>query len=213
MKISFIYFDFPFWRAEVARLSLFIGNIDFKDLRISSEEFQRVKNIGKLDNGIIVPFHQLPCLIIDNNSIAQTGGIARLCGKLSNLYPSDNGIEAAKIDQFIDIITDITVIITSTKAKNRKQDFLDEVSRKLFILNKNIDIDSNYLVNNSLSVSDIALWSFTCWLTGGKVKGIPLNIIKKYKNISKICLSVDKHPKINEWIIKTYPKSYERNLS
>ena len=32
MKISLIYFDFPFWRAEVARLSLFIGNIDFKDL-------------------------------------------------------------------------------------------------------------------------------------------------------------------------------------
>ena len=47
MKISLIYFDFPFWRAEVARLSLFIGNIDFQDLRISSEEFQRVKNIGR----------------------------------------------------------------------------------------------------------------------------------------------------------------------
>ena len=39
MKISLIYFDFPFWRAEIARLSLYLGNIEFEDLRITSEEF------------------------------------------------------------------------------------------------------------------------------------------------------------------------------
>ena len=50
MKISIIYFDFPFWRAEIARLSLFIGNIEFDDVRITSEEFQRVKKNEKFEN-------------------------------------------------------------------------------------------------------------------------------------------------------------------
>ena len=86
MNISLLYFDFPFWRAEVARISLFMSDIDFKDLRISSDEFQRVKKNGKLDNGTIVPFHQFPCLIVDNVSIAQTSGIIRFCGKVSGLY-------------------------------------------------------------------------------------------------------------------------------
>ena len=56
MKISLIYFDFPFWRAEIARLSLYIGKIEFEDLRITSDEFQRVKSNGHLDNGIKIPF-------------------------------------------------------------------------------------------------------------------------------------------------------------
>ena len=59
MNLSLIYFDFPFWRAEVSRIALHIGNIEFNDLRISREEFIRVKVSGKLDNGIIIPFHQL----------------------------------------------------------------------------------------------------------------------------------------------------------
>ena len=34
MKITLIYFDFPFWRAEVVRISLFMGGIDFEDIRL-----------------------------------------------------------------------------------------------------------------------------------------------------------------------------------
>ena len=65
MNLSLIYFDFPFWRAEVSRIVLHIGNIEFNDLRISRDEFIRVKVSVKLDNGIIIPFHKLPCLIIE----------------------------------------------------------------------------------------------------------------------------------------------------
>ena len=43
--------DFPFWRAEIIRLALFIGNIEFEDRRITGEEFQRVKVKGELDDG------------------------------------------------------------------------------------------------------------------------------------------------------------------
>lgn len=213
MKISLIYLDFPFWRAEVSRLALFIGNIDFKDLRISLDEFKRVKEKGELDDGTIIPFHQLPCLTVDGISIAQSGGIARFCGKLTNLYPKDNNIIAARIDQFIDIITDITVMIISTNIENRNETFLRDIYRKLSILNKSLDNISSYAVGNNLSIADICIWSFICWLTGGKIEGVPKNIINKYKNIYKVCIEVDKHPKVNEWIEKTFPKNYARNFS
>ena len=210
MKISIIYFDFPFWRAEIARLSLFIGNIEFDDVRITSEEFQRVKTHGQLDNGIKIPFHQLPCLVVDSVSIAQTGGIARFCGKLANLYPLNNNLESAEIDQFIDMATDITVLITTTKVEERKELVLGELPRKLSMLNKSINPRNDYIVNNNISIADIAIWRLMGWLTSGNIDSIPLDIIKNYKNISKICKLVDTHPKINEWIKKTYPKNYIR---
>ena len=135
IKSSLIYFDFPFWRAEIARLSLYIGNIEFEDIRITSDEFQRVKSNGHLDNGIKIPFHQLPCLVVDNISIAQTGGIGRFCGKLANLYPQNNNIEAALIDQYIDIATDITEMVSKTNTEDRNNIFIESLKRKLSILN------------------------------------------------------------------------------
>ena len=38
MDIRVIYFDTPFWRAEVSRLALFIGDIPFEDMRIDEAE-------------------------------------------------------------------------------------------------------------------------------------------------------------------------------
>ena len=49
-------------------------------------------------------------MIVDDVSIAQTGAIARFCGKLSGLYPENDSLEAAKIDQFIDFVTDLNVL-------------------------------------------------------------------------------------------------------
>ena len=93
-------FDFPFWRAELGKIALFCGDINFDIRTISFDEFERVKDKGELDDGTIIPFHQLPCLVVDGVSIAQTGAIARFCGKLSGLYPENDSFEAAKIDIF-----------------------------------------------------------------------------------------------------------------
>ena len=97
MDITLIYFDFPFWRAEVSRIALFMGGIEFNDRRIDSEEFQRVKSNGCLDDGTLIPFGQLPVLVVNGVSVAQTGGIARFCGKLADLYPKDDDFLAAVI--------------------------------------------------------------------------------------------------------------------
>ena len=110
----------PFWRAEVGRITLFIGDVEFEDLRIDREEFLRAKESGKLDDGTVMPFHQMPVLEVDGTSIAQTGSIARFCGKLSGLYPANDHLKAAKIDQFIDFATDLNTMVSSTNQINDK---------------------------------------------------------------------------------------------
>ena len=65
MELKIIYFNFPFWRAEVARIPLYISNTKFEDKRITSEEFSYIKENGKMTDGTIIPFSQLPVLVID----------------------------------------------------------------------------------------------------------------------------------------------------
>jgi hypothetical protein len=44
MRISIIYFNFPFWRAEVSRIALHIGKIKYDDIRIDRDEFMRARS-------------------------------------------------------------------------------------------------------------------------------------------------------------------------
>ena len=110
MILKIIYVDTPFWRAEVPRLSLFYGSIDYEDIRISREDFLSAKKNGFTQSGHYLPFRQIPVLIINNYSLTQTGAMSRYCGKLSGLYPKNDDLLAAKIDQIIDICTDMTVL-------------------------------------------------------------------------------------------------------
>jgi glutathione S-transferase len=218
LKLTFIYFDFPFWRAEVGKIALFMGGIDFENRIVDGEEFQRVKENGKLDDGTLIPFHQLPCLVVDGTSIAQTAGIARFCGKLSGMYPKNDDVLAARIDQFLDMATDITNLISTTgrdeddEAKKIKRQELckGELARKLGMLDKNIRDESDWVLGFDLGLADIAIWRLMGWLSCGILDGIPTDLIKGFPRITRVCLAVDTHPKIQEWVTRTYPKDYVR---
>ena len=208
MNISIIYFNFPFWRAEVSRIALNIGKIKYDDIRVDRDEFIRVRSSGKLDNGTIIPFHQLPCLIVDDESIGQTAGIARYCGKLSGLYPSDDNLLAVKIDQYIDLMTDITVLTFNAgrdlepeeKIIKRKEFFDQEFTRKFKMLEKNISNNGKTIIANNFNISDIALWSFVNWITSGSIDGFPNNILNDYPKIEKVFKYVKALPEIKNWV-------------
>ena len=117
MDLKIIYFDMPFWRAEMARLPLYIANINFDDVRITDDDNSYIKENGKLKDGTLIPFRQLPVLVINGQSIAQSAGIARICGKLSGMYPEDI-IEAGKVDQIIDTVTDINELLSPSQREN-----------------------------------------------------------------------------------------------
>ena len=212
--IKIYYSHTPFWRAEVLRVSLFISNIPFEDVRISREEFINMIKTGYLPNGKKVPFHQLPVIEVDGEIIGQTGAIARYCGKISNLYSNDN-INAAKIDQIIDAATDITNLVSPTI---REKDEQKKAEDRLLLKNKllprwfryleNIlsESTSDWFVENKMTIADIAMWRLLGWLISGIIDGIPTTIVDSYPKLKNIHTNVHHHPKVQEWMLKTYGK-------
>ena len=219
MKLTLIYLDNPFWRIELARIPLFIGDISFNDKRITLEEFRSAKETGFLKDGTKLPFHQIPCLVVDGVPIAQTGAIARFCGKLSGLYPSEDSISCALIDQFIDFVTDLTNLVyipsnspltEDEKIQHRRILAEGELKRKLDMLEDNISANQTWIVGKEMTIADIAIWRGIGWLASDLVAGIPQPYFVNYPKITKIFKNVDNHPKICEWVRNTYPSNYNR---
>ena len=216
MELKLIYVDTPFWRAEVPRIALNHASIPFQDKRIRREEFLEARKTGFTNDGDFLPFKQIPVLVIDGISLSQTGAISRFCGKLSGLYPIDDDLLAAKIDQVIDMATDITVLFSNYRKtseneiilKNRKVFFEKFIMNKLTLL-ENLLISETSLSNGTtLFISDIAVWRVLGWLSSGIIDGFPTDFIHKLPTLQKTCIKVEETASIIEWVKKTYPKYY-----
>ena len=218
MSLKIIYVDTPFWRAEVPRLSLFYGSIDYEDIRISREDFLSAKMNGFTKSGHYLPLQQIPVLIINNYSLTQTGAMSRYCGKLSGLYPKNDELLAAKIDQIIDICTDMTVLFSNYRKNvetiikhNKRKEFFDNIIMKKMKLLENILLnDSTFKDPKALSIAEIAIWRIFGWFSSGLIEGFPTNFVKQLKTIQMICLKVEKFDFVKEWISKTYHPDYVR---
>ena len=209
--IKIYYSHLPFWRAEVLRVSLFIKDIPFEDVRVSREEFIHMIKTGFLPNGMKVPFHQLPVIEVDGEIIGQTGAIARYCGKVSNLY-ADDMLKAAKIDQIIDAATDITNLVSPTI---REKDEVKKMEDRKVLVNKLLPRWFRYLENllleddstwfvEKMTIADIAMWRLLGWLTSGIIDGIPTSIVDDFPKLKNIHHKVHNHPKVQEWMLNTY---------
>ena len=202
----------PFWRAEVARLPLFMSNIEFEDFRITSDDNRYLKENGKLKDGTIIPFRQLPVLVAKGQSIAQTGAIARICGKLSGMYPKDM-IEAGRVDQIIDTVTDINELLNPSMRENnpaiKKQmriDLSNGTLPKYFgyleeILKSN---NSGWFVGAEMTIADIAVWSMLGWIAQGVLDDIPKDLSKPFKRLTHLYNNISKKPAVQEWKKMTY---------
>ena len=217
MKITLYYFKIPFWRAEVTRLSLFIGDIPFQDYRIEGDDYDKFKKSGELPNKKIAPFKQLPVLDVDGKIFAQTGAIARFCGKLSGLYPRNDDYKAALIDQIIEGAQDINYLVTlsgrdkDTKRKKIARDVL--ATRHLpkwfqfleDLLKQNTD--SVYFVESDLTIADLAIWRLLGWLKSGMLDGVPTTILDNYEHLNKLREEIYKNPKVIKWMDEVYGKT------
>ena len=211
MELKIIYFNFPFWRAEVARIPLYISNTKFEDKRITSEEFSYIKENGKMTDGTIIPFSQLPVLVIDGQSIAQTGAIARICGKISGFYP-DSLIEAGKVDQIIDTATDINMLMSPSmreqdpdKKKLMRQELSKNDLPKYFGYLEDLLEDENiWFAENRMTIADIAIWRLMGWLKSGVIDDIPQDITDDFSKLNRVYNEVNNHTDIKRWVSETY---------
>ena len=217
MKITLYYFKIPFWRAEVTRLSLYIGDIPFEDYRIEGNDYDKFKKTGELPNKKIAPFKQLPVLDVDGKIFAQTGAIARFCGKLSGLYPKNDDYKAALIDQIIEGAQDINYLVTLSgrdKDLERKKIARDILATRHLpkwfrfledLLKQNTE--SIYFVGDDLTIADLAIWRLLGWLKSGMLDGVPTTILDNYENLNKLREQIYKNPKVIKWMNEVYGKT------
>jgi prostaglandin-H2 D-isomerase / glutathione transferase len=208
MKLELVYWNFPFWRAETSRIALFLGGIEFEDVRPNREEYQALKASGEL------PFGQLPILRVDGQAIGQTAGIARFCGKLSGLYPTDDLVAAARVDQVLDAATEITGQLgPSMRVKDPEEKLRLRVAlakstlpRWLGYLESLLETNENggYFVGASMTVADLAIWRMMGWLTGGILDGIPQDLMDGFPSLTRLYQLVDSNPKVREWMDAHY---------
>ena len=97
--LKLYYFDMA-GRAEPIRMTLTLGKVAFEDIRLSQEEFGKLKQEGKF------PLGQVPCLEIDGKMLPQSTAILRFAGRKAGFYP-DDPLLAAKVDAAIDAGNDI----------------------------------------------------------------------------------------------------------
>ena len=212
MDLKIIYFDLPFWRAEISRLPLFIANIDFEDFRPSDEEWDYAKENGKMKDGTIIPFSELPVLSINGESIAQTMAIARICGKLGGMYPEDI-IEAGKVDQIVVAVENINALLSPSmkesdplkKKAMRKELTSNELPTYFGYLQDILSANSSeWFVGENMTIADLAVWSLLGWIASGVIDDISAEVIRPFDGLVKLYNEINKNPRVKEWKIKTY---------
>jgi len=209
--IKLYYPDFPFWRAEVSRLALHLGNVPYENVKInfrSPEDRAAFQASGK------APFGQVPTLEVDGKIIAQTGAIARYCGKQSGFYPRDDDVAAAKIDEIIDTATDITNAIGKTFGMAEAEKMAarkvlgDETLPKYFKAIEKIMTDNGstgFYVGNSMTIADLAMWRLLGWVTGGALDGLPKEVLDPYTQMKANFVATGNNEKIKAYMAEKYP--------
>jgi len=207
MRLRITYFDFPFWRAETARLALHLAQIPFEDRRPTREQFRELKASGEL------PYGQLPILEVDGECIAQTPAIARFCGKAAGLYPSDP-LEAARVDELIHSMEQLTGLIAPSmsekdpvrKAEMRRVAGEERLPELLRMLERRVSSfgPGPWVVGSQMTVADIALWRALDWLVGGVLDGIPPTLLDASPRLLAAMQRVNEIPEVRAWMRDKY---------
>jgi len=209
-KLVLHYFDFPFWRAEVCRLALHLGKVEFED--------KKIKSLDEFKLSGIAPLGQAPILEVDGKVVAQTGAIARYCGKVSGFYPKDDDFAAAKVDEIIDTATDITNLIGGTM---RIADAKEKLEARAALAYGRLPVyfgalntfltqngETGFYVGSTMTVADIAMWRMLGWFKGGALDGISTEVFDSYPLVLKHYNDIDAHPEIRKWMETRYAKKY-----
>ena len=89
-SIKLYYGDIPFWRAEVVRLGLFIGDVPFEDIRDKKRD--------ELIAAGLATFGAVPVMEVDGKVLSQTQAMAAYAGKVAGIHPDEAATYRPMID-------------------------------------------------------------------------------------------------------------------
>lgn len=106
--------------------------------------------------------------------------------KPAGLYPIGNDLKAAQIDPFVDLVTDLNIIVSKTsgiedpfeKLAVRKELVQRLLARKLSMLERCIPEGSDWIVGPHIPIVDVAIWRLLGWFTLGILSGLPPDLLK-----------------------------------
>eukprot|EP01064_Diplonema_japonicum_P018153 TRINITY_DN26844_c0_g1_i1.p2 TRINITY_DN26844_c0_g1~~TRINITY_DN26844_c0_g1_i1.p2 ORF type:complete len:221 (+),score=59.74 TRINITY_DN26844_c0_g1_i1:85-747(+) len=206
MPLQVIYFAFP-GRVEPTRLALACGGIEFEDKQLSREEWAE----GLRKN--LTP-KQMPLLCIDGEYIGQSAAIMRYAAKIAKvdgkpLYP-ENPLEALKIDEFCDIISETfgplakTFAITDDKERQAARGALfaddGELTKWLTFIDSLLGKSSSgFAVNETFSLADLCTLTWVQPLKTGWLDGISTDCLDKYTHICKHAVKITNIPQVKAY--------------
>mmetsp|Transcript_77410 Transcript_77410/g.127946 ORF Transcript_77410/g.127946 Transcript_77410/m.127946 type:complete len:222 (-) Transcript_77410:148-813(-) len=215
-SLQLIYLDHHYWRAECARVALFMANVPFEDARMDYN--------GMYSSGALT-FGTFPALVVAGKGVLnQTQAIARYVGHLTKMYPEDPFL-AAKCDEAIDGLTDVSDLVTDTMQERDpkrkiawRQALVSHDGRMTMLLNGlETLLEQNgatemmpFVAGKSLTVADLAIWRAVGWLSSGVIDGIPSTYVQQqFPKLWALHCAVDQLPKLAEWKAKN-PHHYAR---
>ncbi|KAL2916775.1 hypothetical protein HK105_203554 [Polyrhizophydium stewartii] len=200
-SIKLTYFGIP-GRADAIRLTFAVGGVLFENHIVSESEWAALKPS--------MPFGQVPLLTVDGTTqFAQSTTILRFAGQVAGLYPTDDLVKAALIDQLVMHIYDMISIYSHARlaeddavvAAIHKRLAENTFPRMLRELDALIARHSGgtWAVGESITIADLFMFSFFKTIREGVRKGMPTTLFDESPHILKSMDAVATHPRVVEW--------------
>lgn len=199
-EIKLTYFNIK-GLAEMIRLTLTLGGIEFEDIRMDYQEFMKLKEGGTL------PFGQLPVLTVDGKNFSQSQPLLRYAMKLAGTYPSDP-LAALELEEVLEAIRETfqekiapTMRMDAAEKKVAREKYASEyLPARLAIFEKRIAANgSGWMVGDSYTPADFYVAAIHSWLASGIVDHIPASIFEAYPLFNAISAKVDEIPAVKEY--------------
>ncbi|XP_033746345.1 glutathione S-transferase-like [Pecten maximus] len=184
-KYKVIYFDSP-GRAEATRLALSAAGVDFNDVRLTSEEWQKMKSSS--------PQGKLPMMEVEfangkKTTFCQSGAMIRFVARENDLYGSTNE-ESTMVDVVMGTLDDFfTELIKfffekdETKKAEQKVNLGKTVIPTFVKYFEDVKKDKDWMVGTKMTVADIAVFSLFDQLS---VMFDDDDMVKEYRNSASL---------------------------
>ena len=197
-KPKLVYFDAPVSRGEECRLALYLGGVDFEDVRIKREEWAALKPT--------TPFGALPYLEIPGHPpLAQSNAILVYIGRTSGLHPKDD-FEAARHEAMMQHIEDLRAVLSPTmrmsdeaeKKKAREAIAASTLPEWAARAERQIG-DGPFFGGEDLQVVDLKIHLIVRWLASGTLDHIPPTVFAAATKLTRVHEAVRDDARVKAW--------------
>ncbi|KAJ7389533.1 hypothetical protein OS493_030918 [Desmophyllum pertusum] len=196
-------------RAEIGRLSFAAANIEFEDVRLTSEEWAKEKASGR------APLGQMPFIVTpEGKALAQSAAIMKYICRKAGLSPTDS-FDQAIADMISDGVDDLRNGLTrfffekdEAKKEELKKEFFENTFparlQKFETILKSRNEGKGFFLGDKLTYADITVFDLFNVFSGGEPT-VP-ELLEKYPLLVEHYKRVVSVPGIKAWVEKR-PKS------